>query len=180
MQAKENWLIVECDLQQKGNINVNGIRYHVATKFNPNYRERQPVLAVVKNGCEEIKENDIIVVHHNFLRERSPFQIEDELFALKYNDNIFVKIDSNGYAHPVCGNITAKKIKKESKWALPVSCQKDYLDRAEIIKGSGYATGEIVFVKPYSCYEIVYVFNGIEHRVIKLHKDDVVANLKFV
>ncbi len=178
MKPKKDWLIVKVDLAQKRMIEVDGKEFLVATKFNTNYREKNPVVSLVIEGCNEIKKNDIIISHHNFFVPNSPFQIDDETFAIKYNENIFCSIDKTGIAHPLCDNVLAKKIKVDSKFALPVSCQKDYLDRAEMVEGGGYATGEIVFVKPYRCYEIVYVFNNIEHRIIKLRKTDIVANLK--
>ena len=154
---------------------VNGITVQLATEFDKNYRERSPVVCEVITGNSYVKEGDILLAHHNSFYLPSPYHLQDDLFSIPFKNIIFAKISESGDLIPLCGNIICDKIIVETSIPLPPSQQKPYIDRALVKDGRNtpYKKGQLIFHRPYASYEIVYVWQTIEKRVVKVPEEQV-------
>lgn len=181
MTNPKNRIIVSVNMEQKNSIDLGGIKFSVSPKFSGNHREKNPVIATVINGYDNSPRGSLLLCHHNcFEGETNPFQISDNLFSIPFNKTtVFCKMDEEGNLTGVLGNILAERVNPESLLEVPITDRKSYFDRVKILKdGYGFKKGQEVFTLPYADYQIVYNFNGIERRIIKVHKDEIVAILK--
>lgn len=168
-------------MEQKEAINLAGIEFKISPQYATNHREKNPVIATVVNGYRNAPQGTFLICHHNsFEGETNPFQISDDTFSIPYNKStVFCKIDNDGTLTGLLGNILAERINPESLLEIPISERKGYFDRVTIVKdGFGFKAGQEVFTLPYADYQIVYFFDGEERRIIKVHKDDIVATIK--
>jgi hypothetical protein len=173
-----NRLIVSVDLEQKRDAVVNGISFALGKKYNHNFRESSPVVAIVQESENGFLKDDVLICHHNHFYGDSPFRIEEELYSIPINRSIFAKISDNGELLPICDNIICTRVDKEYLLSIPPSSRKTYDDRLIIQTAAyGYRKGQLVFTEPKADYEIIYVWDGEEKRVIKVWKEDIVAVL---
>lgn len=178
MKSSNRKIIVSCDLSQKDFMKIGGVEIKRANEFDMNYRERAPVIAQVKENLGELKEGDVILTHHNNFYAPSPYYLKDDLFAIPYGNTIFAVIDGEGKPKGVCGNIIAERILIKSKIVLPPEYRTYYKERGLVLAdGYGYKKDEIVFTRPSALYEIVYVFNGIEKRIIKINSEMIIGKV---
>lgn len=180
MIPANNKIIVRCDPNQKGFMQVGNVVLKMATLYEINYREKSPVIAEVIDGNDQIRTGDIIIAHHNTFYTPSPFHLYDDLFSIPVNKIIFGKIDGDGLFNPLCGNMVVSKVDIRHTLSLPASEGKQYIDRY-IIKDPGrtvYKESQLVFTTPHAGYEIVYIWQNIEFRVVKIHQDAVCGLLK--
>lgn len=155
---------------------VNGITVKLATEFDKNYRERSPVLCEVIRGNGYVLNGDILLAHHNSFYLPSPYHLHDDLFSIPFNGNIaFAEIGENGDLIPLCDNLICERIIIETYLPLPPEQQKSYINRALVKDGRGtpYKKGQIIFHRPNAGYEIVYIWQTIEKRVIKVPAEQV-------
>ncbi len=181
MKPTERRIIVYCDLEQKGTILVAGKSFHCVPKFATNYREKSPVVAVVKDGNGKIPNETIIIAHYTYFYGDSHYALGDGLFSIPFSENIFCTIDNQGNAHSIGGNIIAQRVEKKLPGDLrqPPANYKNYKDRLIILSdGEGFTAGQMVFTIPLSDHEIVYHWEGQERRVIKVLAADITAILK--
>lgn len=168
-------IVVKVDAAQKEMIRIAGIMITTAKEYNTNYRERSPVIA------ESVKDGSKFLCHHNmFYGATCPYSLGDDLFAIPYKPNtVFCKLDSNGNAVSILGNIICERVIIESTIDLPPESQKPYLDRVRVKSaGSGFKEGDLLFVIPYSPYHICYTWNGEQKEVVKVFREDIVGVLK--
>lgn len=180
MKSVNSKILVSCNMKQKDEMIIAGFKLKCANDFEKNYRERSPVIVQVIQGNDVVREGDVLLVHHNTLYIPSPFFIQDNLFSIPTEKIIFGKVTISGDFTPLYGTIVCRRVTIESDIPMPPEYQKQYTDRVVVIDGgdSGYKAGQLLFTRPYAYYEIVYILNGIQKRITKIHKDMVVGVLK--
>jgi hypothetical protein len=178
MKPKNNKIIVRVDSNQKNNIQVGGIDFLLAKQYNHNNREKNPVVCEVVTGNNQIKPGTFLLVHHTRFVEYSAYELGGGLYALPYDRSLFARIDEDGNARSLCKNIIAERVEKKSSIDVAVSYRKNYNDRVVVLNdGYGYKKGDEIFTLPFSDYEIVYVWKGVERRVVKVFVEDICGKL---
>jgi hypothetical protein len=166
-------IIVRVNMKQKDEIKVGDTLVKMALKYEKNHREKSPVVAEVVHGNDLIKTGQIICTHHNHFYPPSPYFLYDDLFSIPCNKTIFGVFDSAGHLIPVCGNMVCQTVDIETPLPVPPEQRKKHIDRY-VIQDPGwtvYKKEQTVFTRPYSGYEIVYVWQNIERRVIKVDSE---------
>lgn len=178
MRIHSDRILVKVDLDQKGIINIGGEEFNTTLEFNTNYRERNPILAIVLEDHPKIKKGTMICCHHNRFHEYSAYKIQDDIFAIPYTNSIFFRIDKDGEPHSICGNIICERVPIEYDFEVPASYQKNYIDRVVVVNnGYGYKKGDQVFTVKMADYEVVYNWQHQERRVIKVLAEDILCCL---
>ena len=170
-----NKILVKVNLSQKRSFTINGITFSTATNFEKNYREKSPVIAEVIEGNNVVKEGDIIICHHNHFHLPSPYHLYDNVFSIPFGKTIFAKLDNDGNLFPLCGNLLCERVEVESFIPLPNEQIKTHLNRA-LIKDAGetkYKSNQLIFHRPSAGYDIVYIWDGLERRVTKVHEEQI-------
>lgn len=170
-------VILRVDPDQKSRAMYGGVEIMIGVKYKTNHRDKHPVLGVVEVGNDKVPVGRVLVVHHNFLYgDVSVYSMGDGLFSIPVNQNVFMWIDKSGNPHSMNGNIICERLEEYSPIAKPSEHTKLYHDRGRVISnGYGYRAGQIVYAVPYSTYEMIYNFGKVEHRVVKIYKDDICA-----
>lgn len=173
-----NKIIVSVEFSQKEKIAVGNTEMLLAKQYSTNRRESMPVVCRVINGNGHIKDGTFILVHHNRFGEHSPHHLENNLYSLAYNKSIFAKLDSKGDAKSMCGNIIVQYIYPETSIPIPAHLMIPNPHKYRVVSnGFGYKKDQIIFAYDKADYEIVYVFNGEEKRVVKISSMDIVGKL---
>jgi hypothetical protein len=177
IKAANNKIIVRVDPDQKNTIRVGDNLMTTALAFEHNYREKSPVVGVIVQGNEHLKEGQIALFHHNHFYMPSPYWIGADLFSVPFNKTIFGVLDESGNINPMCGNILCRRVPIEYAIPVPIEEQKTYIDRAIIISRSHpeYKFGRMIFHKPHAGYDIVYNWFGEERRVTKVHDSMIIG-----
>lgn len=176
MKPANDKILVEVDYSQKCKVTGESGVFLLAKEFNTNRRESNPVVCRVIEGNNNVPRGTLLLVHHNRFVENSPHHLEENLYSLAYNESIFARIDEDGNAHSLCDNIMVSHYYDSDSSLIP-----DYLKRPNkhkyivISNGYGFKKGQVIFAYEFANYEIVYVFKGVEHRVIKIKKSDIVG-----
>jgi len=178
MLPSNDKILVEVEYDQKSNVSMGGGVFLLAKEFSENRRESQPVVCKVVYGNNNIKNGTYLLVHHNRFVETSPHHLGGNQYSLAYNESIFAKIDEEGNAHSLCDNIIVEQVFDNDSELIPDNLKKPNKTKYKVIgNGYGFKKGQAVFAYPFSNYEIVYIFKGVEHRVIKLKKSDIVGKI---
>lgn len=178
MKPANNKIIVSVDFAQKEKISIADTDFLLGKQYSKNRRESMPVVCKVENGSGHIKEGIFILVHHNRFTPNSPHHLGGNLYALAYNESIFARLDINGNAHSLCGNIIVNYIFEEYSIPVPEHIKQPHKFKYLIASnGFGYKKGQIIFAYEFANYEIVYVFNGEEKRVVKIAQNDIVGKI---
>ena len=172
MKLIQGSILVNVDLRQKEEI--NGLKS--GKKYNENFRERNPVIAFVEQGSKEVPTGSYIVCNYSYFDLESPLQITDSLYSIPINEEIFATINSDGSLNPIMGNVLVERVTKETKIELPPELKKPHTNRGVAI--SGEYSGKYIFWLPYADYEIVYTWEGKEHRALKIHQSEITGYLK--
>lgn len=171
-----NKILVSCNLEQKDYIGINGINLKIGRKYESNYRERSPVIAISKENMGGVSIGDILICHHNDFYQPSPYWLEDDLYSIPFNKTIFLIITPKGELKPINGNLIAEFCWIDENIEIPIEYRKKHIDRAKVILASdGFKKGQLIFTRPFAPYEIVYVFNNEEKRIVKVDKDMVIG-----
>lgn len=180
MKPTKDGIILRVDPEQKERAMFGGVEILIGVKYKTNHRDKHPVIGIVEVGNWMIPHGTPLVVHHNLLYgETCVYSMGGGLFSIPVNENIFMWIDDKGDPHSMLGNIICERLETYSSFAKPGEHIKLYHDRGRVLSnGFGYKKGQIVYTVPYATYEIVYNFDKAEHRVVKIHKDDIVAILQ--
>lgn len=175
MRPANNKILVRVNMKQKHTMTVAGVTVKLATEFDTNYRERSPVVCEVVNGGAKIRSGSILLAHHNLFYLPSPYHLQDDLFSIPFSKILFAIVDEEGDLTPICGNIICERVIVETSLPLPPEQQKPYIDRAIVKDGRGtvYRDGQLIFHRPFAGYEIVYIWQNIEKRVVKVAEDQV-------
>lgn len=179
MMALSNRVLVQVNMEQKDYADFAGTKLFLANTYNPNHREKNPVVALVVRGENEIKDGEFIIVHHNHFSDPSPFEIGGGIYSIPYNDTIFAIIDKDGNPQSVCGNIIAERIEEDEIIGIANPKRRHFHDRVRVISdGFSHKVGDEVFTLPFSDYEVVYNWNGQEKRFIRVFNQNIVAIVK--
>jgi len=179
MIAANNKIIVSVDADQKTSINLGEVKLMLAKQYNDNRREQNPVVCEVVTGNNKVKKGTFLLVHHNRFAEFSPYELQEGLYAIPYDRQVFARLDENGEAHSLNGNIIATRVEKTAAIERAASYKKNYYDRVIVANsGYGYKKGDEIFTFLWSDYEVIYIWKGVEHRVVKVYKEDIVGILK--
>jgi hypothetical protein len=179
MIASNGKLIVEVDFLQKEKTTISGSDFFLAKEFSTNRRESNPVSCKVIEGNENVALGTILLVHHNRFVEYSPHHLGGNLYSIAYNPSIFAWVDEGGNAHQMCENIIVERVYENNSPLIPDHLKKANKHKYKVVnQGYGFKAGQYVFVFPFADYEIVYNWNGVERRVVKVAKDDIVGVLK--
>ncbi len=179
MLAVKNHIIVKVWTSQKEEIVINGNLFKTGINYNENFREKNPVVAYVKDGIGEIKSGSWIVCNYNYFDWSSPYCMFDDIYTIPVNEEIFAIINEDGTLKPINGNILVERVTIESVLELPEELKKPHINRGIVASGFGnYKKGDFIFWLPYSDYEIVYNWNGIEKRALKIHHSEIVGRIK--
>ena len=178
MKAVNGKILVRSDPDQKRSLLVAGFEVLVASSFNPNYRERSPVLCQVQHDSEQVKAGDILICHHNTFQNPSPHHLYDDLYSIPERGTIiFCKVSESGVLLPLYGNMMVETIRITDRYARSFEERGYYIDRVCVSDPgtSGYEQGDTLFTRPFGAYEMVYNWNGQERRVFKCHESQVVG-----
>jgi len=163
-------IICRVDMAQKSSMKIGDVEVCMAMDYEANHRVRCPVVAVVVEGNQYLKKDDIIICHHNHFYHPSPYFLQDDLYSIPFNHTIFGVLNEKGELEPICNNILCSRIEIPSAIPLPPDQRKQYNNQA-IIKGSNikkYKVGDMVFTKPSALYDIVYFFKSEKKVVTKV------------
>lgn len=180
MLPVNNRIIVRVNMAQKNEITIGGVTVRTALKYEKNYREKSPVVAEVVDGNDQIRTGQVICCHHNHFYHPSPYFLYDDLYSIPFNKAIFGTFDLDGDLSPTCGNMVCYNIDVETLLPVPPEERKRHINRY-LIKDPGWTmhkVGQTIFTRPHSGYEIVYVWNNVEKRVIKVDSEMVCGVLK--
>lgn len=200
MKAIKGKIIVKAYLSQKEAIQIKGangqmIELWVGKKYLTNFREKNPVLCeCVHNNSEfdYIQPGDMLIVHHNLLSDpmTNPFCIEYDpqtgmgLYSIRANDSIFCKLDKEGVATPICGNILVQRLKnpiKSSAIIIPDTVKQEHNDRVKVLaiapEVEGVGVGETVLIYEKSDYEICYSWQKNDYSLVKIKEEEIIGHL---
>jgi hypothetical protein len=180
MKPTYDRIIVRVNLRQKDEINIGGLTVKMAPQYEKNHREKSPVVAEVIQGNDQIRSGQIICCHHNHFYHPSPYFLYDDLFSIPFNQTIFGIFDTGGGLIPTCGNIICERVDVETLLPVPDDQKRQYTDRYKVLDPgwTKYKEKQMIFTRPYSGYEIVYVWDKIERRIIKVDSQMVCGVLK--
>lgn len=173
-------VLVTVDMNQKDFMTLGDSVVRMAQSFSTNYRERSPVLGRFAETNKFFREGDVAVFHHNHFYHPSPYHLYDDLFSVPMNKTIFGTIDSHGEMTPVMGNMICERIPVKTPFPVPPD-QQEYHTSQYLVVNPGWTTykiNDIIFTRPASGYEIVYTWDGIEKKILKVSEDMVCGVLK--
>lgn len=178
MKVVNNKLLVRVNMEQKSLMSISGIELRTALQYGTNYRERSPVVAEVMETKSEFAMGDLILCHHNHFYGNSPYWLKDDLFSIPLNHTIFAIIDKDGEPKAVQGNIIAEQIEVPSFLPLPPEQMEVYKDRVKVLSnGCGYKKGQLVFTKLHAPYIIIYIFNTVQRKVVKVNSEMIIGKV---
>ena len=82
-------------MAQKTLMKIGSVEVSMAMNYEANYIVKSPVLAVVVEGNQYLKKDDIIICHHNHFYGDSPYFLQDDLYSIPFNHTIFGVLDDN-------------------------------------------------------------------------------------
>jgi hypothetical protein len=179
MEAINGNILVRVNLEQNREMKVGETSFKTGKRYNENFRERVPVVAEVVQGNDLFNKGDFIVTVYTHFDDESPFYLFDDLYSIPVDEQIFAKILFDGSLEPVCGNVLVSRTIKTYSLETPIDLVKTHTDRGWVITNSAWhKVGEFILWLKMADYEIVYTWQGIEHRAIKVHKDEIVGILE--
>lgn len=168
-----NKIIVKVNPDQKDTVKLGDTMVKCAYNYEVNYRIKSPVIGIIVDGNDFIENVKIAIFHHNNFYLPSPYHLQDDLFSVPFGKTVFGTLNDNGDLSPLCGNIICEKLDIITSFPLPPEQRTKYIDRYLVIDPTGtkYKQGQIIFTRPHSGYEIIYIWNGIEKKSIKVHEE---------
>ena len=178
IESVNNKILVSVEQDQKDFIVIAGNEFRMANIYETNYRIKSPVIATVVQGNDYVRENDILLCHHNLFYLPSPYHIEKDLFSIPFSKVLFAKILEDGSLLPICGNILGERIDISAPFLLPSYQVIKYNDRLFITHPgfTKYKKGQTIFSRPSACYDIVYHSNKEQKSITKI-SDDMICGI---
>ena len=172
-------ILVRVDLAQKQQAKMGDSFLKTGKNYNDNFRERNPVVAYVEQGCKEIPTGCHIVCNYSHFDLESPLQLSDELYAIPIDSEIYAIVNFDGSLTPIMGNALVKRITIETAIELPEELKKPYLNRGILLTDTEQVPkGKFIYWLPMSDYEICYTWEGVEKRALKIHQSEITGYLK--
>lgn len=179
MVAKSGHILVQVNMDEKRELTIGGHTFLTGKRYSLNSREKNPVVALVMDGCPEIPAESYIICNYHYFDWSSPYHLYEDIFSVPVNEELFAIVNADGSLSPICGNLLVSRIDKTSVMELPPELKQQYWDRGKIEKcGNGYEPGQFIFWLPKSDYEIVYEWAGEERREIKIHESEITGIYK--
>lgn len=179
MLATNGNILVRVNLSQNEDAIIGGNKLKTGSRYNENFREKNPVVAEVLDGLGEIKTGSCIVCNYNYFDEDSPLQLSDDTYSIPVDEEIFAIINDDGTLKPVQGNVLVERISKDSPLPLPEELKKPHANQGVVMSNSeGYFKGQYIFWLPYADYVIQYTWNDEVRTGIKIHKSEITGYLK--
>lgn len=176
MKPIEGNIIVQVELSQNEE-RADGFK--TGRKYNENFRERNPAIALVLRGTKKIPTGSSIICNYNYFVNESPLLIAKDIFSIPVNEEIFAIVHHDGSLSPVCGNVFVERLTHETIIDLPEELKKPHTNQGIIsMDAEGYKKGQYIFWLKMADYEIVYNWKGMERRAIKVHKSEITGYLK--
>jgi hypothetical protein len=174
MLAKKGYILVQVDTSQKVEAVIGDSKVFTGKRYNVNFREKNPVLATVIDGYGGFKKGATIVCNYNYFDDDSQFLVSDGIFCIPVDEEIYAIIDEEGEWHPVCKNLLVGRVPIEHIIDIPEELRKNQHDRGMVIRGNGkYKAGDFIFWLPYSDLEMIYLWEGVEKRAIRVSNEEV-------
>lgn len=172
-------IIVACNILQKDEINIGSNVIKTGKRYNENFRERNPVVAYVVSGNDEIPFGSYIICNYSHFDLESPYEFESGLYSIPVDSEIYAIINPDGSLEPVCGNVLVWRVGKEYSMDMPEELRKTKMNTGAVASHSKeWQRGQMIYWLPYADYEIVYQWNGEEKRAIKIHRSEITGYLK--
>jgi hypothetical protein len=176
MRLKNNHILIEVDFSQNTESFVGNVLMPTAKRYNENFRERTAVVAKVLDGFGEFKKGTNIVCNYSLLQNDSVHKISESILSINVDELIIAIINEDGSLKGVNTNILVNRVPHETFLEMPEELKKHEKSIGIIAQtGQGFKCGDIVIWYPMSDYEIVYMWNNIEKRAIKVYEDEIVA-----
>lgn len=169
-------ILVSVNLQQKEEAIIGGNLLKTGKPYNDNFRERNPVIGKVEYGCTEIPIGSFIICNYSYFDLESPLWVQDNIYSVPIDGEIYATINDDGSLNPVCGNILVEKIMRTQRMDIPEDFKKEQINQG--IALTGEYKGQRVFWLPFSNYTICYTWNGEEKTAIKIYKKEITGYLK--
>src|ERR1700744_6148081 len=112
LEPSKGHIIVECDPSQNREVLISGQAFLTQKRYNINYRERNPVIAKVVQGLDNIKTGMSIVCNYSHFEEDSPWHMKSNLFSIPVDNSILGWVAEDGDLHPLCGNVFVTRVLK--------------------------------------------------------------------
>lgn len=179
MHAINGNILVSVDLSQNEEKVIGGNILKSGKNYNENFRERNPVIALVKEGTENIPTGSYIVCNYSHFDIESPLQLTDNLYSIPDDSEIYAIINTDGSLTPVNGNLLVKRLNIDVGINVPEELRKPYINRGILLtEWNGIYANSFIHWLPYSDYQICYVWNGEERRALKIHQSEITGYLK--
>jgi len=179
MKPIKGSILVRVWADQKKDALIGDTVLKTGKNYNENFRERNPVVAYVEQGGEEIPTGVWVVCNYSHFDLESPLHLTDELYAIPIDSEIYAIVNEDGSLKPVMGNILVERITKDSIIELPEELKKPYLDRGVILTDTEtIKKGSFIFWLKMADYEICYTWKGEEKRALKIHQSEITGYLK--
>ena len=179
MIPTKGYIVVSVNLGQKNVTLFGDALLKTGKSYNENFRERNPVVAYVENGCKEIPKGSWIVCNYSHFDLESPLHLYDNLYSIPIDSEIYAIINEDGSLAPVMGNLLVERVTRETKLELPPELKKPYMDRGILLTQTDtIPSGSFVVWLTMSDYEIVFTWNDVEHRALKIHQSEITGYLK--
>lgn len=182
---RQDSVIVKVNYSQNKEILIGGNSFISANQYGDSWRHKNPSLAEVVQGNNDIKKGMILMCHYNLFEIGSQLLIEETpnygIYSVPLNDgeSVIGLIDANGDYIPTNGNIVAERIVENGLLQKTSEFENPHFDRVVVSKnGRGYKKGQIIFTLKYANYEVFYNFNGGNKSVIKVNIEDIVGLVK--
>lgn len=173
MKPTNDKIILRVDQRQKETIEIGGVTFSTANKYETNYRYKSPTVATVVEGNDQVRKGDVLLIHHNLCYSNSAHLLEGDLFSVPFTKILFAKVFISGDVFPICGNLICKEIEEETLLPVPGELKQVYKNRYLVVNpgSTKYKEGDIIFTRPSSGYTIVYNWGGLEKKIVKVDSD---------
>lgn len=179
MQPIKGNIIVSVQGDQKREAKIGNSTLLTGKAYNENFRERNPVIAYVEQGCKEVPTGSHIVCNYSYFDLESPLQLYDNLYSIPIDEEIFALVKDDGSLTPILGNVLVERITKETKIELPEELKKPYLDRGILLTSTEtIKEGSFILWLKMADYQICYTWKGEEKRALKIHSSEITGYLK--
>ena len=172
-------IIVSINLSQKDEVVIGGNTLLTGKGYNDNFRERNPVIALVEVGTKEIPVGCHIVCNYSYFDLESPMAISDTQYSIPVSEEIYAVVNDDGSLTPIMGNVLVERVTKDSVIDLPEELKKPFMDRGVLLTDTeAIKKGSFIFWLKFSDYEICYTWKGEERRALKIHQTEITGYLK--
>lgn len=176
MKPAAGYIIVKVDLAQKDKIRIGENTIHTGYRYSQNHREKNPVVAQIIEGTEELPAGKWLVCNFCYFDWSSQYYMYDDLFSIPIDQELFAFIEDDGELIPICGNLLVERITKKTIIDIPDDLKKEYWDRGIIKKGYGeWQNGQFILWLFAADYGIRYTWNGVEKERIKIHESEIIG-----